>query len=303
MLWRIRTAGMFIFMTLLLMAIGVLISFIFGANWMYGIVVMLIISLLFCTFSYYCSKGMALKANGAKIITEAENPRLYRIVRDVAEKAGVPMPEVGIVNSNMANAFATGRNPKNAAVVATVGLLDLLPDDELEGVIAHEMSHVKNRDILVMSVASAMAVMISYVSRIAIFASLFNSNNKNGYMYLIALVASITVPIAAMLVQLGISRNREYLADKSGAEIINNPRALANALNHLENGNQTVYSYTLKDPNARSSPSPAEDYDFAHMWIASSPKKTGLMARMFSTHPPMEERIKRLNEMAEKMGL
>jgi len=294
---------MFLFMTLLLMAIGALISYIVGADWMYGIVAMLIVSSFLCVFSYFGSKDMALKANGARIITEAENPRLYSVVRDVARKAGISMPEVGIVDSGMANAFATGRNPENAAVVATTGLLDLLPDDELEGVIAHEMSHVKNRDILVMSVASAMAVMITYVSRIAIFASMFNGNNRNSYAYIIALVASITVPIAAVLVQLGISRNREYLADKSGAEIIQNPRALANALNRLENGNQTVYSYTLNDQNARSAPSPAEDYDFAHMWIAGSPKKTGLTTRMFSTHPPMEERIRRLDEMAEKMGL
>lgn len=303
MLWRLRTAGMFLFMTLLLMAIGALISYIVGADWMYGIVAMLIVSSFLCIFSYFGSKDMALKANGARIITEAENPRLYGVVRDVAGKAGIPMPEVGIVDSSMANAFATGRNPENAAVVATTGLLDLLPDDELEGVIAHEMSHVKNRDILVMSVASAMAVMITYVSRIAIFASMFNGNNRNSYAYIIALVASVTVPIAAVLVQLGISRNREYLADKSGAEIIHNPRALANALNRLENGNQTVYSYTLEDQNARSAPSPAGDYDFAHMWIAGSPKKTGLTTRMFSTHPPMEERIRRLNEMAERMNL
>lgn len=293
---------MFIFMTALLMLIGVFVSWIFGARWIYGVGVMLALSIAFCVYSYYFSKNMALRANGAKIVTREEYPRLYDIVASVASKANLPMPEVGIVRTSMPNAFATGRNPENAAVCATTALLDLLPDDELEGVIAHEMAHVKNRDILVMSVASAFAIMITYISRIAVYLTLFadRDSKESGLIFLVALLFNMTVPIAAMLIQLGISRNREFLADASGAAITSNPRALARALNHLEKGDAVQMSYTIDDESRRS---PAQDYDCAHMWISNPLKKAGLIKSMFSTHPPMEERIRRLNEMADEKGL
>lgn len=302
--WRFRTGLMFIAMSAILMALGALISFALGSMWFYGAGIMLAISLIFCLFSYYKSKEMALKANGARIVTEAEYPRLYAIVREVAEKADLPMPQVGVVETNTANAFATGRNPKNAAVVATTGLMDLLPDDELRGVIAHEMSHVKNRDILVMSVASALAVIISYVSRMAYWAALFSDDRENkGAIILIALVAEIFVPFAALLIQLGISRNREFLADESGARMIGDPRALARALDHLERGNESTFtSYTLDD-HKDDRHNPVNDYDYAHMWISNPVKKQGFLSKLFSTHPPMSERIARLNKIADEMGL
>ena len=222
-------------------------------------------------------------------MTEAEEPRLYAIVRGVADKAGVPMPEVGVSEMYMPNAFATGRNPKDAAVVATRGLLNLLSDSELEGVIAHEMAHVKNRDILVMSIASTMAAVLSYLSRYAIWMVMASNNNRNAATYAIAIALSITVPIAAMLVQLGVSRNREYLADETGARFTGNPRALASALRTIETGVG----------------SPKNDYNnnsYADMWISNPVRsKKSWFSKLFSTHPPMDDRIARLNALADKM--
>ena len=306
--WRLRTLSMFAVLTLILMGLGAIISVLFINNWMIGLVIMAAISLLVCFISYYKSKELALAHARARIITEEECPRLFAIVREVAEKADLPMPEIGIAPEMSPNAFATGRNPQNAAVVCTEGILNLLPDDELRGVIAHEMSHVKNRDILVMSVASALASIISYVARMmwwmAFLTPSSKDDNGNRLIFLaIALAAQIFVPIAALLIQLGISRNREYLADETGAMIIKDPRALARALDHLERGNDAVHAYREAHPNSHDRNNPANDYDYAHMWIADPLKKGSLISRLFSTHPPMAERIDRLNKLAEKMGL
>lgn len=279
---------MFAVMTLILLGIGLLVGYLFDNIWI-GLIVMIAVSVAFNLYAYFFSKNSALRANKARIVTEAEEPRLYAIVKRVAEKADVPMPEVGVSEVYMPNAFATGRNPKNAAVVATRGLLTLLPDDELEGVIAHEMAHVKNRDILVMSVASTMAAVLSYLSRYVIWAMMFsNNNNKSPLIYVIAVLACITVPIAALIIQLGVSRNREYLADETGAKITGNPRALARALRSIESGVS----------------SPRNDYSdnsYADMWISNPVRKKNVFSKLFSTHPPMDDRIARLNALAAKM--
>ena len=303
--WQFRTMMMFIYMTALLMLVGGIIGFFLNqGNWMYFSLIMLFISLAICFYSYFRSKEMALKANHARIISRGEEPRLYDIVQELAERAGLPMPEVGIVESMLPNAFATGRNPQNAAVVATRGILDLLPDNELRAVLAHEMSHVKNRDILVMGVASALAVVISFAARVTYFAAFFSSDRENrGVMILIALAAQILVPIAALLIQLGISRSREFLADESGAKLINDPLALADALEHLERRTDTVVtSYTLEGQDIRTSPTAAmmTDRNHAHMWIVNPLKKISL-GSLFSTHPSTEERVRRLRELAKKM--
>ena len=306
--WRVRTLSMFAIMTLILMGLGAIISVLFMDNWMIGMVIMAAVSLLMCFISYYKSKELALAHARARIISEEECPRLFAIVREVAEKAELPMPEIGISPEMSPNAFATGRNPQNAAVVCTEGILNLLPDDELRGVIAHEMSHVKNRDILVMSIASALASIISYVARMmwwmAFLTPSSKDDNGNRLIFIaVTLAAQIFVPIAALLVQLGISRNREYLADETGAMIIKDPRALARALDHLERGNEAVQAYREAHPRSNDRNNPANDYDYAHMWIADPLKKGSLISRLFSTHPPMSERIERLNKLAEKMGL
>ena len=307
-LWRLRTVSMFAVLTLILMGLGAIISVVFMNDWMIGLVIMSVISVLVCFISYYKSKELALAHARARIITEDECPRLYAIVREVAEKANLPMPEVGIAPEMSPNAFATGRNPQNAAVVCTEGILRLLPDDELRGVIAHEMSHVKNRDILVMSIASALASIISYMARMTMWMAIMTpssggkDDNSKVIMIVIAIAAQILVPIAALIIQLGISRSREYLADETGALIINDPRALARALDHIERGNDYIQAHQSESRN-RDRKNPANDYDYAHMWIANPLKKGSLISRMFSTHPPMNERIERLNKMADKMGL
>lgn len=258
------------------------------------------ISLLVCFVSYYKSKDMALRFSNARIISEYENPRLFGIVRDVVDKAGLPMPQIGIAPTTMPNAFATGRNPQNAAVVFTEGILTLLPNDELKGVIAHEISHIKNRDILVMSIAAALSSIISYISRMAWW-SLFLSNkdDRNATTLAIASVAQILVPIAAIIIQLGISRSREYFADKTGAEIINNPRALARALARLENSSMSENTFSKNSGTS----SFVNNYNYAHMWIANPLKRNSIFAAIFSTHPPMQERIDRLNKLADQLGL
>jgi len=301
MKWRLKTAGMFVVMTVILLAVGLLVGLLYDhylggpilgipipGIWL-GMIAMLILALAFNLYAYFGSKKRALKANKARIVTEMEEPRLHRLVRNVAAKAGVPMPDVGISELPMPNAFATGRNPKNSAVVVTRGLLNMLPDDELEGVIAHEMAHIKNRDILVMTVASTMAAVLSYLALFARMSIFMGGNRNNGLMIMIALVLSITVPLAAMLVRMSVSRSREYQADETGAKITNNPLALARALKRIESG-------VAAPQNDYSNPS------YADMWIANPIRKQSLTSRMFSTHPPMDDRIEKLNGLAVKMG-
>ena len=289
MQWHFRTAFMFVAMTGILVALGSAIGYVFNYTWV-GFYIMLAVSLLITLVSYFFSKNMALAANKVRIITRDEDPRLYDTIYRLSQKAGLTMPEVGISEVNMPNAFATGRNPKNAAVVATRQLLNLLSDDELEGVLAHELSHIKNRDILVMSAAAAMASMISFVTRMAVWGSLFNSRD-NGAGLLIAIIADLTLPLAAMLVQLGISRNREYLADESGARLTGKPMNLASALVRLETG---CSSRSNDYSNASN----------ASMWITNpfGKKSTSIFTSLFRTHPSTEERIERLKMLDEELN-
>jgi len=291
-MWRLRTAGMFVLMTLMLMAIGLLVGWIFGYG-LLGLSIMLLVSVLISFYSYFFSKQMALRANRVHLITEAEEPRLYRIVKKVAQEAGLPMPEVGISEEPMPNAFATGRNPQNAAVVATRGILKLLNDDELEAVFGHEMSHVKNRDILVMAIASTIASVLTFASRMVFYSMMFGGGrddrgNVNIVMLLLAVLTIVFVPIAAMLMQLAVSRNREYLADETGARITGKPRQLASALRRLETGCQ-------------SSSNNYSNSTYADVWISNPIRKKGTFSNLFSTHPATADRIARLEKLAQEM--
>ena len=309
--WRLRTLSMFVYMTFLLMVLGAIIGYFLRYNIYAMAVIMFSVSIILSVYSYWACKKNALRANRARIVSESEEPRLYATVRKVADTYGLPMPEVGIVESWTPNAFATGRNPKDAAVVATRGLLEMLPDDELEGVIAHEMAHVKDRDILVMSFASMMASLITNVSYIAYFAILLsNDRDRNPLLQIAgALFVYLVMPFAALMIQLGISRSREYLADETGGKTIRNPRALARALEHIEKGEsyqRNAYRSSRpneNDPFDERNENPKSIYDCANMWISNPLKKGGGLKRLFSTHPPMEERIRRLNELADRMGL
>jgi len=284
----IRTAGLFVTMTLLLVGIGALVGYLIQEIWI-GMAIMLVLSVVMNMYAYFGSKRAVIRRHKVKIVTESEQPRLYRIVRRISVNAEIPMPEVGVMLNQSPNAFASGRNPKNAIVVATTGLLDMLNDEELEGVMAHEMAHVKNRDILIMSVAATIAGVISFLSTFLLFAGLRNSRD-NAAMLAIGVLSYLLLPIAAMFIQLGISRGREYEADRVGAGFTKNPMALASALRKIDGG-------IAKTPinNAKYSESNAD----AHLWIESpaAKGKRGVSA-LFSTHPPIALRIQKLEAMA-----
>ncbi len=283
----IRTFGLFMFMFGLFVAIGWLVGSLFIGNWVLGALMFLVLAGLINLISYFYSSKIVLWTYRVKLVSEAEAPRLYRIVRNISAMNGIPMPKVGIIPTSNPNAFATGRNPKNAVVCATEGIMRLLDDDELTGVMAHEMAHVKNRDILVMSVASTIAGAISFAARFAFYGALFNDRRNEGGL-IIAVVVAITAPIAAMLVQLAISRNREYKADYEGAKLIGRPMHLARALEKLESANK-------RDPIRFGNPASS------NMFIVN-PFRGGGLATIFMTHPPMAERIKRLKQQASEMG-
>jgi heat shock protein HtpX len=235
-------------------------------------------------FSYWFSDKLVLRMYRAEEVSEAGAPELYGVVGDLAMRANLPMPRVYVIPSDAPNAFATGRNPSHAAVAVTRGTLRMLSREELAGVMAHELAHVKNRDILIGTVAATIAAAISLLANIAQFAMIFGGgrrdNNGGGILGLLAMM--IVAPIAAALIQMAISRSREYEADKTGAEISGNPLWLASALGKLDMASKRV--------TVGASPATA------HMFIVN-PLRGGAIASLFSTHPPMEERISRLEAM------
>lgn len=241
-------------------------------------------------FSYWFSDKIVLRMYGAREIEESDDPRFYGMVRRLAERAGLPMPRVYIIDDDSPNAFATGRNPQNAAVAATTGIMRILNDEELAGVMAHELGHVKNRDILVSTIAATFAGAITYLANMAQWAAMFGGGRDDedeGGGVIGMIFMAILAPIAAMLIQMAISRSREYGADAAGAQISGNPLSLASALQKLEMGNQRV----PMDASAAT----------AHMFIVNPLTGGGLMS-LFSTHPPIPERVARLQEMSRAGG-
>jgi len=249
-----------------------------------GMTFALVMALGMNFFAYWFSDRMALAMSRAREVSEQEAPDLHRMVSYLADRAGLPKPRVYIINDHTPNAFATGRNPQHAAVAVTSGLMQLLSRDELEGVLAHELGHVKNRDILISSIAAVMAGAISYLATMAQWAMLFGGMRANddeggrGSM-LGGLAMMIVAPLAATIIQLAISRSREFQADASGAAICGRPHSLANALAKLEQGNR-------REP---MNVNPAT----AQMYIVN-PLSGGQIAGLFATHPPIRERIERL---------
>lgn len=235
-------------------------------------------------FAYWNSDKLALRMNGAREVSEAEARDLHAMVAMLAQRAGIPKPRVYVVDNPTPNAFATGRNPDHAAVAVTTGLMHALDRSELEGVIAHELGHIKNHDILIGSIAAVMAGAISYLANFALFFGGGRSSEEGGGggNMITTILMMILAPMAAMLIQMAISRGREYLADATGAEICGRPKALASALDKLANQN----ARQPMDVNPAS----------AQMYIVN-PLKGGSISGLFSTHPPMEERIRRLLAM------
>lgn len=286
---RIRTAGLFLALTMLFVIIGYVLGTLFFGNWILGLVIFLALASIFNIIAYFYSDKIVLRTYRAKIVSKKEAPKLHDIVNRICIKADLPMPKIAIVDTDTPNAFATGRNPNRAVVAATTGLMKLLTDDELEGVLAHEMAHVKDRDILVMSISATIAGAIAFAARMYMFHMLFGRSRQQSQADLILLiVVVVTVPIAAMLLHLGVSRSREYLADKEGAMMIQRPLALARALDKLEKGNK-------KRPLIKGNPASAS------LFIVN-PFRGGSMMRLFSTHPPIKERIRRLELLSQEMG-
>jgi len=255
-----------------------------------GMLVAFAFAILMNFGTYWYSDKIVLKMYKAKEVTEAQAPQLYRIVHNLAYNAGLPMPRVYIVEMSMPNAFATGRNPEHAAVAVTTGIMDILNSEEIEGVLAHELAHVRNRDTLISAIAATIAGVITMVATWAQWAAIFGGlggrdgegNNIIGFLALV-----IVAPLAATIIRLAISRSREFAADSDGARISKNPQALASALSKLEKG-ATNYKQNPKDVKASEST--------AHMFIVNPIRKSTL-ANLFRTHPTTEERIKRLENM------
>ncbi len=271
-----RTGMLLAFMTALFMGVGYLIG---GSG---GMMIAFVVAAGMNLFSYWNSDKMVLRMHNAVEVDERTAPEYYGMVRDLAQRAGLPMPKVYLIREDQPNAFATGRNPQNAAVAATTGLLDRLTYEEVAGVMAHELAHVQNRDTLTMTITATIAGAISMLANFAFF---FRGNNNNPLGIIGVLVAMIVAPLAAMMVQMAISRTREYSADRRGAEICGNPEWLASAL-------QKISSAAPRIRNDEAERNPAT----AHMFIIN-PLSGEKMDNLFSTHPATQNRVAALMKM------
>jgi heat shock protein HtpX len=259
-----------------------------GAGYLIGgpqvALLFLIFSVLINMGSWFFSDKLALRMSRAQPVSEEEDPRLYQMVRDLTTRAGLPMPKLYVIPQEQPNAFATGRNPDHSAVAVTAGIRKLLTEDELRGVLAHELGHVRNRDILLTSVVASIAAAITWIGYMALWVG----GDDDGPLGIIGpLLLWILAPIAAAIMQMAISRQREYGADATGAEICGNPESLASALLRLESGAQAM----PMEVNAAAEP----------LYIVK-PFKSGGIAGLFSTHPPIEERVRRLRQMRPTIG-
>jgi len=278
----IKTVGLMTFLMVLFVAIGGALG---GRS---GMIMAILFATIMNVGMYWFSDKLVLRMYKAQPVTESQAPELHAIVRILVQKAGMPMPRVYLIPDETPNAFATGRNPEHAVVAVTQGIMRILSREELSGVIAHELAHIKHRDMLTGTIVATIAGAISMLAQMAQWAMIFGGGRRDsddeGGNPIVAIVMMIVAPIAAMLVQMAISRTREFEADKGGAQIAGHPSGLANALLKLEKGSQIIPMHDAKPATA-------------HMFIVNPLTGGGLM-KLFSTHPPIEERVKRLNELA-----
>ena len=282
---RVKSVMLLTLLSLILMAIGGVVG---GQN---GAMTMFLISLAINFYTYWNSDKMALRAYNAQPLAESQVPELYELVRELCRKAELPMPRLYVIPTDVPNAFATGRDPEHAAVAVTEGILSMLNRDELAGVISHELSHVKHRDTLIMTLSASIATAISYIANIAQWAAIFGTardedGNRSNPIALI--VTNVIAPLAASLIQFALSRSREYMADASGARICGKPLALASALLKLDD-----YAHHRVIPDAKPATS--------GLFIINPLAGVGGVANLFSTHPSTEERVKKLREIAAEM--
>jgi len=276
---QLKTAALLALLTVLLIFAG---DVLFGEGGLY-IGILLAGGMNF--IAYWYSDRIAVKMTRSQPVTEQQAPELYDIIKNLSSRADLPMPAVYISPSNQPNAFAAGRNPDNAVISVTKGAVSLLNREELEGVLAHEMAHIKNRDILISTVAAVLAGALAFLARLALWGSLFGGRSRSGGGQIIRLVLIIFAPLAAILIRMAISRSREYEADAAGAQISGNPQGLAKALQRMQ---QTVKQEPMEVNQAA-----------AHMFILNPLSAKGFN-QLFSSHPPTEERISRLNAMEKE---
>ncbi|MBG6057246.1 heat shock protein HtpX [Cryobacterium sp. MP_M5] len=283
-----------VFIIILFLAIiaglGWIANYVYSPRGSYGILILtLVVASGYALVQYFMAGRQAVAMSGGiRINSKAEHPRLWNIVENLSITTGTPMPEIYVISDPAPNAFATGRDPQHAIVAATTGLLEIMDDSELEGVMAHELGHVRNYDIRLSMVVFGLVVAVGFISdmflRMAFFGRNNNNNNGNPIVMVFGLVAIIVAPLVASMVQLAVSRQREYLADATSALTTRHPDALASALAKLE-----TYGRPMQKQNS----------SMAHLWIAN-PLKPGMMAKLFSTHPPIDDRIERLHTMGRK---
>lgn len=285
-----NTALIIILFLAIIGGLGVLFAWLMNGDWTIAIVTF-VIAAVYALIQYYAATAETLALSGAQQIEKWDNPRLYRIVENLAITEGLPMPKVYIINDPAPNAFATGRDPQHAVVAATTGLLEIMDDSELEGVMAHELGHVKNYDIRVSLVVFGLVIAVGLIADILLRVTIFGGRGRdsNGgpaaiIMLAVGVVAAILAPLVAAVVQAAVSRQREYLADATGALTTRHPEALARALEKLQ-----AYGRPVQRTNTSMS----------HLWIAD-PNKPGFMQRLFATHPPIDDRVRRLRDSATK---
>jgi len=288
----LRIISLFSVLALLMIIFGAIIGYLVGDFYLF-MSIFFVIAIIMNIVSYFESDKMALKMTGSRLISKSENPRFYNIVERVSKEAGIKTPKIGIMDTDIPNAFATGRNENNSVVVATRGILNMLNDDELEAVIGHEISHIKHKDILVSTVAATIATIISYLGNMILFSMFFGGpeDNRNGNANILLLIAAILIPIGAMFVQLGISRSREAYADEGSVRITKKPDDLISSLKKISVKPTVRNVQRTSNPNAYSS-----------LFIVNNISAHSLMD-LFSTHPSLEKRIENIQRVRKELHI